>query len=264
MFFQTIVSLLVFTAVSYANDPISKDLVRGKNHFIIGVGEYDYLPHTGFIDGKFTGFGAAVLNAFAQSKGYLFEYKSVPVPRMFKVFLDDKSVDFMYPNNSYWAAERQKARNVSFSSPVVAYVDGVLVKEENIKIKLNELKTMGVLIGFDPIQYADLIKDGKIRAHENGEVVGLLKMVLNNRVQGIYLNPLVANYYLKTVIENDQPIYLARGLPFIKSHYSLSTINYPEILKEFNLFLKKEYSTVLKLQKQYGVEDPLKYFKNAP
>ncbi|MEK2646923.1 substrate-binding periplasmic protein [Bdellovibrio sp. BCCA] len=232
------------------------ELKRGENYFVIGVGEYDYLPHTGFVKGRFAGFGEAVLTAFAKAKGYTFEYKAVSIPRMFKVFLEDATVDFMYPNNEYWDAEHQRKKGVLFSSPVVTYVDGIVVRPENKKISLAQLKSIGIIKGFDPIQYKDLVKEKKIKMYEHSDVVALLKMVLNKRVQGAYLNPLVAAYYLKTHVKSDEMLVLADKLPFINSSYYFSTIKYSKVLEEFDEFLKKERSFFHKLKIQYGVQDP--------
>lgn len=243
-------------SLAFSNNEKSKVLVRGENHFVIGVGEYDYLPHTGFVDGKFTGFGVALLDAFANSKGYVFEYKSVPILRMFKVFLDETSVDFMYPNNSYWNEENQKKRKVAFSDSVVSYVDGMIVQEKNRKITLSELNNVGILNGFDPIQYIDKIKDKKIILHNQNNVVSLLKMVLKQRVQAAYLNPLVAAYYVKKEIKTDEVLVLAENLPYIKSNYCFSTIKYKKIINEFNDFLVKEHLFVEKLKIKYGVQHP--------
>lgn len=257
MLFKIILSLgILLGAVSFAHAEETKKLLRGENYFIIGVGEYDYLPHTGFKDGKFTGFGEALLSAFAKSKGYTFEFKAVSIPRMFKVFLDDMSVDFMYPNNEYWGEGRQQKKGVTFSEPVVTYVDGILVREEDRKINLSQLKSIGIIKGFDPIQYKVLAKEGKVKIYEHSDVVALLKMVLNKRVQGAYLNPLVAAYYLKTELKSNEILILADKLPYINSSYYFSSIKYHKVLEEFDDFLKKERALVLKLKTQYGVQDP--------
>ena len=235
--------------------PAEKNLKRGQNFFVVGVGDYDYLPYTGIVEGKFVGFGAAVLEAFANSKGYSFEYKPLSVPRMFKEFLDDRSVDFMYPNNQYWGGGSLQKKNVIFSEPVVSYIDGVVVLEENKNMTLKELKTLVVMKGFDTLQYRDLARKRKIQIYEHSDVQSLLRMVVGKRMQGAYINPIVAAYQMNTVM-NEKPLYLAVNLPYIESSYLLSTLKYKKVIEEFNEFLIKEKELIKRLKIQYQVEDP--------
>lgn len=243
--------LISCTCTAYAQKK-----VRGENYFTVAVGDYDYLPHTGFKNGKFMGFGEAVLSAFAKSRGYTFEYKSFPIPRMLKVFLDDQTVDFIYPNNEYWGSGRQQKKNVLFSTPVTTYVDGIIVREEDKNLTLNKLTNIGMMKDFSPVQYEELIKAKKLKVYEHSDVKGLLQMVLNRRLQGVYMNPLVAAYYAKSALKTDENLVLDEKLPYISSSYHLSTIKHPRILEEFDEFLKREKTMINRLRAQYGVQDP--------
>ncbi|WP_374029922.1 substrate-binding periplasmic protein [Bdellovibrio bacteriovorus] len=245
--------LMGFACPLFAVEP--KKLTRGENFFIIGVGNYDYLPHTGFKDGKFGGFGYSLLEAFAKTKGYTFEYRAVPVARMFKIFLDERSTDFLYPNNYYWNEDAQKKHKVVFSDPITAYTDGIVVRKENKDITLEELHSFGIIKGFTPAQYQTAIAQKKIKVYEHNDVVGLLKMVLSQRIQGVYLNPVVADYYLKQEIKSTDSLVLAKKLPHIKSYYHLSTIDRTDVLQEFNSFLKREKEIVDRLKVQYRLQN---------
>ncbi len=77
---------------------------------------------------------------------------------MLKNFLDDQNVDFIYPNNEYWGEGRQQKRGVLFSQPVTTYIDGIIVREENKNLTLDHLNNIGLIKGFSPVQYSDLIK----------------------------------------------------------------------------------------------------------
>lgn len=229
---------------------------KQNNHFVVAVGDYDYLPYTGFVNDKFAGFGAEVLTAFAKSRGYTFEYRRLSVPRMFKEFLEaDETIDFMYPNNQYWNEAEQKKKQVIFSEPVIEYVDGVLVLEKNKDMTLEELKDLVVMKGFDAVQYKKYVEQKKIRIFEHSDILGSMRMIQNGRMQGAYLNPVVAAYYQQTVL-GGKPLFLAESLPYIKSSYLLSSIKHPKIIEEFNSFLASEKELMGKLKLKYAVDDP--------
>ncbi len=81
-------------------------------------------------------------------------------------------------------------------------------------------------------------------------------MVLNKRIQGVYMNPLVAAYYLKKDLKSNENLVLDEKLPFISSSYHLSTIKHRKVLDEFDEFLK-EKALISKLRIRYGVQEPL-------
>ena len=94
--------------------------------FVVGVGDYEYLPHHGLVDNQYTGYAREVLDLFAQKSGYTFTYRPLPWKRVILEYMNG-DLDFIFPDNSYWDTEPKEGKDVYYSDPVVAYIDGVVV-----------------------------------------------------------------------------------------------------------------------------------------
>lgn len=220
--------------------------------FKIGVEDLKYYPHYNNVDGEYGGFAREILDAFATSKGYKFVYKTTPIKRLFKNFLKG-AVDFKYPDNSYWSADLKKGKKVIYSSPVVSYIDGLMVPPKAKGNGISNINKIGTVRGFTPWTYLGMIEQGKVKVVENNSFVSLLKKTLKGRVQGAYLNVSVAKYHLKHTLKKPGTLVFDDGLPHTKSAYYFSTIKHPKVMKEFNLFLKKDRKTVNKLKRKYNL-----------
>lgn len=163
-------------------------------------------------------------------------------------------VDMKMPDNEYWSADIKEGKNIIYSKPIVEYIDGVMVKPENIIYGIDDLENMGVVLGFTPFAYSDLIEEGKINMHETRSLEGLLNQVILGRVDGGYINISVAEHYMKEWGENEKLLF-NRNLPFTKSTRHLSTINHPELIDKFNEFLIKEKDKIDALKEKYKVEE---------
>ena len=67
--------------------------------FVIGVEDIDYYPLYAYKDGKYQGVAKDILDKFASSKGYTFEYKPFPVIRLTKYFVEGQ-VDLKFPDKN--------------------------------------------------------------------------------------------------------------------------------------------------------------------
>lgn len=218
---------------------------------VIGVGDHEYLPHYTFIKNEYGGFGRDLLDAFAGSQGYIFEYRALPKKRLLMEYFTGQ-IDLIYPDNAKWASAARIGHEIKYSSNVVAYIDGAMVlPAKKGTIKFDALRSIGTIRGFTLWEYMDRIKSGSLILEETNSFVGLLEMTLNNRTQASYLNIAVADYYLTKVLGKPNELVFDEALPHTKDNYHLSTIKRPEVILEFNNFLVANKKTVMELKNKY-------------
>jgi len=111
---------------------------------LIGVEDNRYLPHYSFENGEYSGFGREVLDAFFSDAGLDYEYRALPVARLFSDFIDGQ-VDFKYPDNEIWSSDEKAGLFIRYSDPVVAYVDGLSVVPDKIGTPIDQVKIIGTV-----------------------------------------------------------------------------------------------------------------------
>jgi len=226
----------------------------GQSFYTIGVEAQKYYPQFDNENGiEYFGFAREILDMFAKEKGFQFVYKIRPVKRLFHEFIEKKAYDFKYPDNPVWQSDMKKGKNVVYSDSVVKYIDGVVVLAENKSMNLSTLKTLGTVRGFTPYPYLDLISQKKVKLNENNNFISLLKQVLVKRIQGAYSNISVARYNLKENLKKPDAIVFNANLPHIKDSYYMSSISHPEVISEFNAFLKDKKPQIDTLKKKFNV-----------
>ncbi|MCP4345181.1 MAG: amino acid ABC transporter substrate-binding protein [Desulfobacterales bacterium] len=220
--------------------------------FIIGVDSTEYYPMYGYDNGKYTGYARELLDSFAKDSGYSFQYKALPVLRLYNNFLMNQTVDFKYPDNTFWKADLKKGKNVSYSVSVVDYTDGVMVLPENKGKGLNEFKRLGTVLGFTAWEYLDHIKAGKIKEDYAPRYENMIKKTLVKRVDGAYSCVAVLNYQLEKMNKPGALVF-DPSLPHTKSSYLLSSVKYPEVIIQFSEWLVQKKAFVDKLKLKYKV-----------
>lgn len=221
--------------------------------YVVGVENIEYFPQYTYRDGEYGGFGRAVLDAFAKARGYRFEYRALPVSRLFATFVAG-DVDLKYPDNAYWSADMKKGYAVVYSDPVVAYIDGVSVLPGQAGKGPDAIRTLGIVRGFTAWDWQDRIAAGKVEVQENNSFTALLEQTLVGRVDGAYGNVAVVNHLLSSVVKRPGMLAFDPGLPHTRSHYHLSSIRHPQLVAEFNSWMKGNEATLAALKAEYGVE----------
>ena len=117
------------------------------------------------------------------------------------------------------------------------------------------MKSLGTVRGFTPWDYLDLIKSGKIKVQESNNFNSLIQKALMKRVEGAYINIAVGRHHLAKEMKKPGALVFDPGLPHTKSEYKLSTINHPEVLGEFNQFMKENKALVDRLKAKYRLRD---------
>lgn len=228
-------------------------MATAKEPLVIGVEALYYLPVATYENGIYRGFARDLFDAFAQDKGYEVEYRALPVPRLYASLFEGQ-LDFKFPDNAYWKKEQRAGKKIFYSDPVAAFIDGTNVlpgRKINNAAEIHRLGTMG---GFTPWSWMDAIKAGKITLSENTRLEALVKQALAGRVDGVYASVAVINYQLDHVLKQPGALVFNPALPYSRDNYHLSTLKHPEILIEFNDWMRKNRDRVAALKSKYGVE----------
>jgi len=221
--------------------------------FIIGVENQTYLPVFTNENNEYKGFARELLDSFARDQGYTFIYRALPVLRLYASFFG-KEIDFKFPDNPNWKRDQRLDKNVSYSEPVIAFIDGVSVIPERKNDSVEDIHILGTVAGFTPWAWMDRIKENKVAISENSSFESLVRQTLVRRIDGAYASLAVINYQLNNVLKKPGALVFNPHLPYSQDNYYLSTIKQPAVLSEFNSWMNHNQIKIAGLKRQYGVE----------
>ncbi len=221
---------------------------------IIGVEDNRYLPHYSYENGEYIGFGRDVLEAFFKESQLDYQFRALPVARLFQTFLE-QGVDFKYPDNSLWSADFKKGHDITYSEPVVSHIDGVSVLPENLGRDVDEIKILGTVRGFTAWSWINRIESGETILSENSSTKRLIQQAIIGRIQGAFANIDVIRYMQTHEMGKEEALIFDPSLPHTKGSYRLSTIAYPEVIEQFDLWLSANKKFVNSLKEKYGIDD---------
>lgn len=222
--------------------------------FTVGVEDIDYSPIYSGADGPghFKGYAREILDRFAKSENIEFKYIPLPVKRFLAEYQEGK-MDFAFPDNPNWNVEAKKKLKRVYSSPIITFQDAIFVRPEKLGQGIENLRTLGTLKGFSYWKFQQYVDSGKMQIDSSLAPEGLINMGLLGRVEGINLAQQVVYYYLKKLNREGALIPDPQLLPIQDSHYYLSTLRHPEMIKKLNVFLKKDRIYINQLKKKYGL-----------
>lgn len=243
----------LFAALIAASAFLALGRPASAEHFVVGVEAIDYMPHYGFNGkGEYQGFARDLIDAYAADRGHRIEYRPLPVNRLFHEMLDG-TVDFKYPDNPFWQAGLKTGKTMTYSDPVVVYIDGVLVRPDNKGKGIDALQILGTVRGFTAFDYLDRIKSGAVSLEENPSSSGLMLQVINKRIDGAYVNVAVA-YSTLDGMGRPGDLTFDPGLPYTKASYKLSTVKHPDVIADFNAWQKSHADLIAGLKAKWAVE----------
>ncbi len=228
-------------------------LAIAKETLVIGVESFYYLPLSTFENGAYRGYARDLIDAFARDRGYAIEYRGLPVPRLYASFFEGE-VDFKFPDNANWKQDQRIGKRIHYSDPVAAFIDGTNMPSEKKIDNPDQIKRLGTMGGFTPWAWMDRIKAGRTRISENTSLEALVRQAMAGRVDGAYASVAVINYQLDHVLKQPGALVFNPALPYSRDDYHLSTIKRPEILNEFNDWMKRNRQRIAALKKKHGVE----------
>ena len=221
-----------------------------KEAYVVGVEYIEYLPHYTVKNGEYSGFAREMFDLFCTWAGIRFEYRALPVNRLFSELVE-KKIDFKYPDNPRWHVDIKKDRGVVYSDIVEEYLAGAVVLPGQKGLGVENVKALGAILGFTPLPFMPYINAGKMTIHPNQHFDSLLKQAILGRLDAVYLDINVASYQLREILQQPDALVFDPGLPYSKSFYSLSTIQHPGMIKRFNRFLVEKKGDINALKLKY-------------
>lgn len=220
---------------------------------VIGVENQPYLPAFTHEQGEYRGFARELFDAFARDRGYRIEYRALPVPRLYAAFFEGQ-VDFKFPDHPQWKGELRAGQRIVYSEPVMASMDGVFVLPGGKVRGVEDVRILGTVSGFTPWAWMDRVKAGQVTLSENPGFDALIRQALAGRVDGAYANVAVVNHQLDHLLNRPGSLQFRSDLPLSRNDYHLSSIRHPEVIREFNLWLRQQRTAVTALKRRHGVE----------
>lgn len=205
--------------------------------YVVGVQDFNYSPYYHIEKGQYEGFVKELIDAFGEEYGYQFEYRPMPIPRLYRMLLDG-NIDFKFPDHPMWAQDVKGNRSIYYSKGLVNYVDGILVNQNAQPKQAVDVKVIGYVRGFAPWTLMDAIKQGKVQSREANSLQSLLKMLQANRIDGAYFNIKVAFQLNEMDQENKHLLRFEETLPHHRSSYRMSSLKYKTILEELSEFAR--------------------------
>jgi len=224
-----------------------------KNHFIVGVEDINYAPLYSIQDNSYSGFSKDLLDAFAKKHNYQFTYRPLPLVDLFDSFLSQR-VDFKFPDHPIWKASSREGIEINYSKGLINYTDGVMLFVDNKSNSGNHsLKRLGIINGFTPFGFIDAVVNNRLSTIQANDLDQLVELLLKGEVDGIYYNVEVAKHYLKT-IDKAEEILFDEQLAHSQGEYHLSTILYPEVVKELDVFMQTELALIKALKEKHQIK----------
>lgn len=220
---------------------------------VVGVEAIDYTPAYSYRDGQFGGAARALLDSFAEARGHRLTYKAFPVKRLLAELLHG-GVDLKFPDSPDWQTSARQGTAIAYSQPVIAYVDGTLVRRDNTAIGIEGVHNLGTVSGFTPYAWLGRIQAGKVELKENPGFEQLLRQVQTGRIDAVYANVAVTLAAAETVLGSADALVFARDLPHVAESYRLSSAKTPEVIAEFNDWLAKNPKLVAEIIAKTGAE----------
>lgn len=224
-----------------------------ERRFVIGVEELNYYPTYAVVDGGFAGAAREILDSFARARGIVFDYRPLPIKRLFAELMAG-GIDLKFPDNPGWSTDVKQGGKVTYSDPIIAFVDGVMVTPSSLGQGADSVKVLGTVAGFTAYAWLDRIGAGKVTLRENPKLDLLLRQATIKRVDGAYVNVAVANHMLDRVLAMPNALAFDPSLPHSRDHYRLSTTTHPDLVAEFNSWQAENMALVGDIKRRFRAE----------
>jgi polar amino acid transport system substrate-binding protein len=200
---------------------------------VVGVEDIGYLPAYAVQNGEYVGTARTIFDKFAADRGWRLVYRPLPIKRLFAE-LAGGGIDLKFPDNPYWNPTAKKGVAVTYSQPVIRYIDGAMVLPSRLGA---EVKLLGCVAGFTPFAWQDRIKDGRVQLRENTNLDALLQQVLRGRLDGAYISVAAAHHRLDSVLGQPGGLVFDPGQPHSRDSYMLSSSKHPAVIAEFDAWM---------------------------
>ena len=246
--FKPLKRMLFLFAILFINSAVAKD-------FLIGVEEVSYYPLYDFSSSNENkaSFTKEVLSTFFEHKNYRYKFVPLPIKRFDKWYIE-QNIDFKFPDNFRWRHDKENKLNITFSESVVKLMAGTYVLKANENFYRDDVQKLGTIMGFSPTLWEDKLSNKDFKLVEESAPISLIKHLIYQNIDGVNIDPNVIEYNLKRLSANTE-VVLNKNIHHEVFSYHLSSIKHPEIIKEFNDFLKENAELVSQMKIKYGIKE---------
>jgi len=176
----------------------------------------------------------AKINQFFEKKKQEVHFVELPIKRLYAFLLSDR-IHFKFPDNPKWKKEFKSKKTFYYSRKLYTTRD-ITVRHKDNFVEAPEIKTLGIIRGYTPEPFLKRVTNKQVRIMEVNDMKSLIGVLSKKRVDAIYVNEDIFNAHHPS----KEIFNLESVSPITETNYHLSTIHYPELLKELDSFLKKE------------------------
>lgn len=221
--------------------------------FVIGVEDVSYYPYFDFTSNK-TSFAKELFDQFAEDSGHQISYLPLPI-KQFPRWLYEENIDFKFPDNARWQAKSNIHQlSIHYSDEIVALIAGTVIMEKNQFKEENFFKTIGTITGFEPTLWSLHIEQNKVTIYEDSSSKILVKHLVSGFVNGLDIDLAVANDGLQKLHIHHELIVSDQLAKQVYA-YRMSTVKYPEIIKQFNQWLVQRRKFVENLKVKFDIPE---------
>lgn len=238
------------SSLSYANE----------KEYVIGVEAVSYAPLFDFSVGDTSkpSYAKALLSSFFEHKGYKFKFLPLPIKRFDKWFIEE-NIDFKFPDNLRWRSTQSADLDITYSIPTIQLVAGTYVLKKNKDMAREQVKSLGTIFGFYPTLWYDKLSTGEVELREEDSPFSVVKHLVHGNIDATNIDYNVIMQNLERLgLQNDR-VVLNQPIHHETYAYHLSSIKYPQIIKEFNQFLIENPELILNLKKQFNIKEPIEH-----
>lgn len=225
--------------------------------FIIGVEEVSYYPLFDFsaTDTSKPSFSRDILKEFFEQHNYSYRFMALPIKR-FNKWYEDKGIDFKFPDNVRWQNYKNNKTNIIFSRSVIKLMAGSYVLESNATYKRNDIKKLGTIFGFVPTLWLDKVEGKELELIEENTPFSIIKHILHGNIDATNIDANVIRHNLK-LVEKPKAIVLNTNIYHEVFSYHLSSIEHPEIIKQFDTFIQNNPELIQQIKKKHDIIEAL-------
>ncbi len=221
--------------------------------FIVGVEALDYYPLFSF-DYQNTvtpSFARELLTNFFHAKGYAFRFLPLPIKRFNRWYIE-RNIDFKFPDNVRWRDDEKVKLNITYSEPIIFLTAGTYVLKNNKNISRDDVKKLGTMTGFYPTLWIDKVQNKEVELVESPATMSIIKHLIHQNVDATNIDRSVINHNL-VLLNSSAEVVLNPNIINEPYAYHFSSIQYPEVIKEFNRYLVQNKKMVSDLKKKYKI-----------
>jgi len=220
-----------------------------QSQYTIGIGNLDHYP---YFSANRNSIARDVFDGFADSKGISFEYRPMTISQLHRALLVNDSVDFRFPDHPSWGLDYKQQQKIHYSRGVVEYVDGIITKSERNINSIGKVRVIGAVQGMTLVPYLEVIEENGINVLRTTNFRRLITALINDKVDGVYSN---IHVMLGLINESNADVNVSfnYSLPYQRSSYRLSSKKYPDMLKEFDHYLKANSIRIEAIKRNYGI-----------